>query len=477
MVGAAPSAYAILYQNNDILAVDKPALLPSQRTVDSKRLNLEQLVQEQFPQARLAHRIDSETSGIVLFSLSEFGRKTLDQLFKNHQIKKVYTALALDIRGSANKDLALGLWKDYLELTRVRWQSRQRDKMQVVVKGGELALAELLSIKSEDKNLLGFPVVQILIQLKSGRRHQIRVQASSRGFPLLGDIFYSSFEANLVQEKIHQQFHRHFLHATTISFPEELAWPDIKSPLPSEFEMALQMDWKQRNATNNTFSTPTVSVIALNKPYNVLSQFTLEDNSKDHTQALAQFSLPKDFWPVGRLDRDSEGLLLLTNDKSWRHRMMTPESEKEKVYWAMVEGHPEPEFFQKLRKGVTYKESGKNIKLSGVKARLLSLDEIASIADLVEFPLEFKENQNPNLTLGQSKIYPTIWRKKGMVWVELILTEGKNRQVRKMTAQLGHPTVRLIRVGFGQWRNSDVKPGQWRYLNREDLCQIEKSNS
>lgn len=187
-----------------------------------------------------------------------------------------------------------------------------------------------------------------------------------------------------------------------------------------------------------TFSSAPFLYIAFHKPYGVLSQFTPEDGAR----SLAEFGLPPDIYPAGRLDKDSEGLLLLTNDGPLISRLLEPKHDKQKTYWVQVERIPSDESLAKLRAGV-------------------------KIQDYLTLPCEAKLIENPDLPPREPPI--RVRQTVPDCWLEIKLKEGKNRQVRRMTAAIGHPTLRLIRVGIGKLRLEELKPGQWKEVTREDL--------
>lgn len=171
------------------------------------------------------------------------------------------------------------------------------------------------------------------------------------------------------------------------------------------------------------------------KPYGVLSQFTPEG---DHP-TLADFGpFPQDIYPVGRLDADSEGLLLLTNDKNLQHRLTEPKFGHERTYWAQIERVPSPDALENLARGVTIGDHRTN----SATVRLLDAEPALPARSV---PIRYRKN------------VPTAW-------IELKLTEGKNRQVRRMTAAVGHPTLRLVRVGIVFLRLEGLQPGKWREL-------------
>jgi 23S rRNA pseudouridine2457 synthase len=177
--------------------------------------------------------------------------------------------------------------------------------------------------------------------------------------------------------------------------------------------------------------------IALHKPYGVISRFT-PDGSPNRT--LAGFGLPRRVYPVGRLDADSEGLLLLSDEGE--AGLLDPERGHEREYWVQVERVPGPEALQKLREGVIVR---------GYRARPAEARVLEPQPDLParEPPIRFRKN------------VPDCW-------ISLVLREGKNRQVRRMTAAVGHPTLRLIRVRIGGLSLGDLLPGHWRELTPEE---------
>ena len=176
----------------------------------------------------------------------------------------------------------------------------------------------------------------------------------------------------------------------------------------------------------------TPRLLLLNKPFDVLTQFS--DGAGRAT--LKDFVAVSGVYPAGRLDRDSEGLLLLTNDGALQARIADPRHKLAKTYWVQVEGTPGAEQLQRLQRGVLLNDG---LTLPA-EARLL-----ASPPDL--WP------RNPPVRFRQS--IPTHW-------LELVIREGRNRQVRRMTAAVGLPTLRLVRVTIGPWRLDGLAPGAWR---------------
>lgn len=180
-------------------------------------------------------------------------------------------------------------------------------------------------------------------------------------------------------------------------------------------------------------------LIAFNKPYGVLSQFT-PDGSPNRT--LAEFGFPKGVYPIGRLDADSEGLLLLSDEAELNRRLLHPSRAHERVYWAQVERIPNADALTRLSGGVSI-QGGRTLPC---KARVLEPQPVVAPRDP---PIRFRKN------------VPDCW-------IALALIEGKNRQVRRMTAAIGHPTLRLMRVQIGRFRMEELSPGEWRELPEQD---------
>lgn len=179
------------------------------------------------------------------------------------------------------------------------------------------------------------------------------------------------------------------------------------------------------------------SIILLNKPYQVLCQFRSDD---DRATLKDYVSDHPGYYPAGRLDYDSEGLLLLTNDGKLQNRISDPEHKLKKTYWAQVEGIPDEDSLSRFRAGLQLKDG----QTRPAAIQILNEQRIATI-----WP------RTPPIRERQA--IPTTW-------LEIVLTEGKNRQVRRMTAAIGHPTLRLIRYAIGSWTLDAIKPGHYREI-------------
>lgn len=183
--------------------------------------------------------------------------------------------------------------------------------------------------------------------------------------------------------------------------------------------------------------------ILFNKPYNVLSQFS---GSANQWPTLTDFISVPNIYPVGRLDHDSEGLILLTDDGGLQHRLTDPKFAHPRTYWAQIEGLPTAAALNRLESGV---------RIAGYNTRHARARAIGDPPAL--WP------RNPPIRY-RANIPAT--------WIEITLTEGRNRQVRRMTAAVGHPTLRLIRCAIGDLRIDGLEPGASRELTASELARL-----
>jgi len=198
-------------------------------------------------------------------------------------------------------------------------------------------------------------------------------------------------------------------------------------------------------------------LIAFNKPFGVLSQFT-GDGSANRT--LAEFQLPEDVYPIGRLDADSEGLLLLSDEPAWNEKLLHPRHAHEREYWAQVERIPTREALDQMRKGLVIQ--GRQT----LPCRGWILEPQPVLAEGHHFNSSAGGDARPTI---RPRVPPIRFRKSVPdCWIGLELIEGKNRQVRRMTAAIGHPTLRLLRMRIGGLKLGDLAPGKWKILSPEE---------
>jgi 23S rRNA pseudouridine2457 synthase len=198
-------------------------------------------------------------------------------------------------------------------------------------------------------------------------------------------------------------------------------------------------------------------LIAFHKPFGVLSQFTGDGSAN---RALAEFGFPKNVYPIGRLDADSEGLLLLSDEPEWNKKLLHPRHAHEREYWAQVEKIPTPDSLKKLENGVLIQ--GRKTLL----CRAWILDPQPVLADGHHFDLSAGGEARSTIPPRN----PPIRFRKSVpdCWIGLELVEGKNRQVRRMTAAIGHPTLRLIRVRIENFWLGALPPGKWKILTANE---------
>lgn len=177
-------------------------------------------------------------------------------------------------------------------------------------------------------------------------------------------------------------------------------------------------------------------IILFNKPFNVLSQFTDKGTESTKRQTLSDFIDVPGVYAAGRLDKDSEGLLVLTDNGKLQNRISDPKHKTTKSYWVQVEGIPSEDALTALREGVDLKDG------RTAPAKIRRVEEPAGLWPRTP-PIRFRKSVPDS-------------------WIEVTIAEGRNRQVRRMTAAVGHPTLRLIRHRIGEWRLADLAPGTWR---------------
>ena len=185
-------------------------------------------------------------------------------------------------------------------------------------------------------------------------------------------------------------------------------------------------------------------IIAFHKPYGVLCQFTPDQPGQ---RTLSEFNFPKGVYPLGRLDMDSEGLLLLSDESGLNDRLLNPKNAHERTYLVQIEGVPSTESLEMFCNGSIVIQKHKCLPCR------------ASLPD----PQPLIPPRDPPIRIRQS--IPDVW-------IEVSLVEGKNRQVRRMTAAIGHPTLRLIRIAIGKLSLERQEPGEWRVIEESEKTLI-----
>jgi len=223
-------------------------------------------------------------------------------------------------------------------------------------------------------------------------------------------------------------------------------------------------------------------LIAFHKPFGVLSQFT-SDGSPN--RVLAEFGFPQHVYAIGRLDADSEGLLLMSDEPRWNETLLHPRQAHEREYWAQVERIPTRQALDQLQRGVMIQ--GRRTlpcrawRLEPQPVSVAAMGERSGCGAVAAGCLP---DQSAALCrdAATTQIFPRtppIRFRKSVpdCWIGLVLIEGKNRQVRRMTAAVGHPTLRLLRVRVGRFWLGDLPPGQWRILTGKEIELVAQLNS
>lgn len=408
------SVQDILFEDTNYISIYKKAGWPVHATLDKSRSNLFDALKsfikqrdklQEDPYLALHHRLDVHTSGIVIFAKTHTANPILADVFSNHKCTKIYQAICTTIPKNKTGEIV-----SFLKKVKIN----KKEVMSVVSSGGQKAITRYKTISSDETLAL------IEFEIITGRMHQIRIQAAHEGFAILGDEVYGNKEVNKsfgIKNQI--------LHCQKFEFFDTLSAKTISINCPPPFD--LNHFKSQKSAQTQT--------ILFHKPYNVLCQFTKQTESE---LCLSDFNLPKDIYPAGRLDKDSEGLLLLTNDGDLINKMANPKFEKEKTYLAQVENIPSAHALTKLSKGVLIE----NYKTRPCKVRIIKEEDLPKIIGPRNPPIRERAN------------IPTCW-------LEIKITEGKNRQVRKMTAHINHPTLRLVRIAIGEFNLGSIAQGEY----------------
>jgi RluA family pseudouridine synthase/pseudouridine synthase len=408
----------ILFEDDNYIAINKKSGWPVHQTLDPSRPNLfnslKSYLKQRDPHHKdqylaLHHRLDKDTSGIIIFAKSKRANPILSKLFSDRKATKKYLAICL---GTCPEEE--GTVENFLKKEKVNGKELNLE----VHSGGQKAITKYKVIEQDDQHAL------IEFELITGRMHQIRSHCQKLNLPILGDKLYGDNN---------DCFPRLYLHASKLHFFDPLSQSDILIKSNPNFSLQ-ELKVSQSKEHELTY-------IIFNKPYNVLSQFTKQNKDE---KSLGDYNLPKDIYPVGRLDKDSEGLLLLTNDGKLNNKIASPAENKEKTYLVQVERIPDQAALTQLRKGVTIKG---NYKTRPCKVKILEGFDLPP--------------RNP--PIRERKNIPTCW-------LEIKISEGKNRQVRKMTAAIGHPTLRLIRQAIGKVQlPANLGPGEYKAIKKSQF--------
>ncbi|POB12627.1 pseudouridine synthase [Halobacteriovorax sp. DA5] len=407
------SANDIIFEDGNYIALFKKAGWPVHKTLDRFRDNctdalasfLKNRADGKDQYLVLAHRLDVETSGILLFAKNKEANKYLQELFSSHDPNKITKSYLAICSGELSEQE--GRIENFLKANRVG----HIEKMAVVNSGGKKAITDYKVIDTNKQySLLEFTIL-------TGRKHQIRAHAKHMGHPIYGDPIYSNSKDQSGQR----------LCAYKLRFFDKFSNEEINLKVEAPFSLE---NFKELSSNGDN------QYIIFNKPYDVLCQF-----GKDHRDQLSliDYKLPKEVYPIGRLDKDSEGLLILTNDGKYKNQMANADSKVEKTYIVQVDGDITTEAIEKLKRGVVIKGNYKT--------------KPAKVKKLADFKIE---ERVPPVRVRKS--IPTSW-------IEVRISEGRNRQIRRMCAAVDFPTLRLIRVAIGDVKLGKLKVGEFSYFD------------